>query len=307
MDNNKNEVCGIIPVNKPEGFTSFDVIAKMRGILRIKRLGHAGTLDPMATGVLPVFVGKATKACDVIPEDEKSYTAGFRLGITTDTLDITGQVLSESDVRVTKSQIEQIIPKFLGDIMQIPPMYSAVKIDGKKLYELAREGKTIERKARPVRINQFELISFDEDTQSGEVFISCSKGTYIRTCIFDIGEALGCGGVMTSLVRNSSSGFKLEQCFTLDEIQQARDEGRIEQLISPVQNVFSCHEKICLDEYCSKLYRNGVKLRAEQCGIDLEGKSDGEVFSVFDFEDNFLGLASLDKQACIVRILKNFF
>ena len=208
LDNSKDNICGILPVKKPEGWTSFDVIAKLRGVLRIKRLGHSGTLDPMATGVLPVFVGRATKACDIIPDRRKVYTAGFQLGVSTDTLDSTGKTLKTSDKAVARADLECAKSSFAGDIMQVPPMYSAIKVNGKKLYELARAGKEIEREPRAVHIDSIDIIEYDEASRMGVMKVDCEKGTYIRSVISDIGEKLGCGGMMTSLER-SYSGLSL--------------------------------------------------------------------------------------------------
>lgn len=297
-----SEISGIIPVNKPQGWTSFDVIAKLRGVLKIKRLGHAGTLDPMAVGVLPVFVGKATRACDIMPDDKKTYLAGFKLGLSTDTQDITGIVLTQNDKKVNINQLSEAAENFIGDIMQMPPMYSAVKVDGKKLYELAREGKVVERNARPVYIDKIEIISFDEESQSGEMLVSCSRGTYIRTVIHDIGQVLECGATMVSLKRTLSGGFNINECFSIEDIQQAMNDNEISKLVKPVTQVFSCYESIKLNAHHTKLYKNGVKLRLEQVGIssDLEGR----IFSVFGYDNEFIGLAKVQKE---FAIYKNFF
>lgn len=303
MKNNRieNEFCGILLVNKPEGFTSFDVIAKLRGILKMRKLGHAGTLDPMATGVLPVFAGKATAACDILPINEKSYTATFCLGKEYDTQDCTGSVVKEYDKKATFDEVKKAAEKFLGDIMQIPPMYSAVSVGGKRLYELAREGKEVERKPRPMQIERFEICEFDEKTQSGKVFISCSKGTYIRTLIHDLGQALQTGGYMTSLVRNSSSGFLLKDCKTLQEIQSLADEGKIESAFIPVENAFSCYKRLNLSQTQAKMYRNGVRLSLKKLSVFSE-----ETFSVF-CEEEFLGLAKSDISKDELVSVKNFY
>lgn len=297
-----NEISGIIPVNKPSGWTSFDVIAKLRGIIRIKRLGHAGTLDPMAIGVLPVFVGKATKACDIMPDDEKAYIAGFAFGCNTDTQDSSGKVLERFEKTATLNDIMSVKGAFEGDIMQIPPMYSAVKIDGKKLYQLAREGKTVERKARPTRVDSIEILSFDEEKQCGEMSVKCSKGTYIRTIIEDIGTALGCGGHMTSLVRILSGGFKLGECYTLEQIQEAVVSDSFVDMVKPLEKVFECYENIKLDAHCTRLYKNGVKLHLEQVGLD-EGSA-GNTYSVFGFDGKFLGLGKAWEE---FSVHKNFY
>lgn len=281
---------GIIGVSKPEGWTSFDVIAKLRGILHIKRLGHAGTLDPLATGVLPVFVGKATKACDILPDKRKKYKAGFKLGLTTDTEDITGTKLSESEKAVDIDQIEQIIPEFVGDIMQLPPMYSAVKVDGKKLYELARKGKVVERKPRPVHIERIKITSYDFSAREGEMEIECGQGTYVRTVISDIGQKLGAGGIMTSLVRTYSGGIDISQCHTLEEIADICKNGRLADIIIPCDKAFEIYKPIKLNEKITRLYKNGVKLRPEQVGLD---SSADEIYRVYGFDGEFIGTGHL--------------
>ena len=227
---------GIICVNKPPEFTSFDVIAKMRGIMRVKRLGHAGTLDPMATGVLPVFVGRATKACDILPDRDKVYRAGFKLGLVSDTQDIYGTVSEgKSAADITAEQVKDALGGFVGDIMQVPPMYSAVMINGQRLYDLARQGVVVEREPRPVTVFSLELLEYDEGTCSGSLEISCSKGTYIRTLINDVGDTLGCGGVMTSLVRTKACGFSLEDCVTLEDLQKLANYGvSAEKYLRPI-------------------------------------------------------------------------
>lgn len=295
---------GILCVNKPEGFTSFDVIAKLRGILKIRRLGHGGTLDPMATGVLPVFVGTATKACDIIPDNSKSYRAGFRLGISTDTLDITGKITAEHSLKVTEKDILDVIPKFTGNIKQIPPMYSAIKIGGQKLCDLARKGIEMERPEREITVDSIKLESFDEDSQSGVISVICSKGTYIRSLIDDIGNSLGCGGVMTSLVRTWSGGFSLEDCFTLEEIQNLADSGNIENtaLIS-VECVFSGLPEIRLNEVQTRMYKNGVRLDLDRVRCV---KMIGSNYSVYGCDGEFIGIACADLEKGELRAVKNF-
>ena len=206
---------GIIVINKPSGWTSFDVIAKLRGVLHERRIGHGGTLDPMATGVLPLFLGKAAKASDMLPVTDKSYLASFRLGERTDTLDISGKLLERCEVAAKKEDILAALENFKGRITQLPPMFSAVKVDGRKLYQYARAGKQVERCEREAFVYTLCLESYDEITHEGMLFIECSKGTYVRTIIDDLGNALGCGGVMTALVRTSSGGFALENSYTL--------------------------------------------------------------------------------------------
>ena len=289
---------GILCVNKPQGFTSFDVVAKLRGILKIKRIGHGGTLDPMATGVLP-----ATKACDIVPDTSKSYRAGFRLGITTDTLDITGKITAENQSRVAVKDILDVIPLFTGDIKQVPPMYSAIKIGGQKLCNLARNGIEIERPARDITIDSIKLESFDENSQSGIISVICSKGTYIRSLIDDIGGKLGCGGVMTSLVRTMSGGFTLEDCFTLEEIQNLADTGEIENTLYSVECVFNMLPKIMLNEVQTRMYRNGVKLDLNR----IDGiKPEIPRYCVYGDDNRFIGVARTDFVKCELRVVKNF-
>ena len=203
---------GIILVDKPKDFTSFDVVAKMRGILKTRSIGHGGTLDPMATGVLPLFVGRATKCCDILPCQDKTYIAGLKLGIKTDTQDITGIVLEKREVNITKELFHKVVSSFVGEIDQIPPMYSAVKQDGKKLYELARKGITVERKPRKITIYEINILSEDFEKNEFILEVSCSKGTYIRTLCEDIGNSLGCGGTLFSLKRKKAAGFSNENC-----------------------------------------------------------------------------------------------
>lgn len=293
---------GIICVNKPQGFTSFDVIAKLRGIMKIRRLGHGGTLDPMATGVLPVFVGTATKACDIMPDNTKSYRAGFKLGQVTDTQDITGEVITSTDMPVSRDALEAVIPDFLGDIMQLPPMYSAVQVNGQRLYDLARQGVEVERTPRQIHVDRLILTEYNENNREGVLEIFCGKGTYIRTIINDIGEKLGCGGIMTSLVRTSSGGFTLDECFTMEEIQQAADENRLEELILPIERVFTSLPKLKLNEVQTRMYKNGVKLDISRVH---RIKPDTELYSVYGFDGGFIGTAFADHENGILRVAKN--
>ena len=227
---------GIINVYKEKGFTSHDVVAKLRGILRMKKIGHTGTLDPAAEGVLPVCLGKGTRLCDMLTDKTKTYRAVLLLGQETDTQDTTGTVLAEYPVEVTEEAVREAILSFLGDYMQIPPMYSALKVNGKKLYELARQGKEVERQPRPVQILDIQIGQVDLPRVTFSV--TCSKGTYIRTLCYDIGRKLGCGGCMESLLRTRVDRFKLEDSLTLSQIEKLRDEGRVEEYVVPVEGVF---------------------------------------------------------------------
>ena len=293
---------GIICVNKPAGFTSFDVVAKLRGILKMKRLGHSGTLDPMATGVLPVFAGSATKAICIIPVGDKKYTAGFRLGLTTDTQDITGKIISESGVDVSFQKLKNAVEKMTGAIKQIPPMFSAVSVGGKRLYELARQGIEVDREARDITVYSIDILSFDEKTGQGKLSIFCSKGTYVRTIIHDIGVSLGCGAVMTSLVRTSSNGFSIEDCYTLEQLEALRDEEKLESAVIPVERLFSSLSSIILDKRKTALYKNGVKLRFDQ----LEGITEDKIYKVYG-DGGFIGTAKADFEEKILRVDKNLY
>ena len=293
---------GILCMNKPQGFTSFDVIGKLRGILHFKKLGHAGTLDPMATGVLPIFIGKATKCCDILPNDDKSYIAEFKLGQITDTQDSSGNVIKTYPFRkIVQQDIESIIPKFIGDIEQIPPMYSAVSINGKRLYELARQNIVIERPSRKVTVYGIKLLSYDVETLTGRLEISCGKGTYVRTIINDIGEMLNVGAYMTSLVRTSSSGFSLSDCYSFEEVQNAMNSSSIDSLIVPTERVFSHLPKIILTESQTKMYRNGVKLTFEELSL----KDVQSTYRMYSNGGIFLGTANSDLLEGLLRIGKN--
>lgn len=264
---------GIINVYKEKGFTSHDVVAKLRGIVGQKKIGHTGTLDPDATGVLPVCLGKATKLCDLLTDKNKTYEAVLLLGKTTDTQDITGEVLEEKSTEaLTEEKVREAIEGFIGDYEQIPPMYSALKVNGKKLYELAREGKVIERKARLVKILDIQILEIDLPKVRMEV--SCSKGTYIRTLCHDIGEKLGCGGCMESLMRTRVSTFRIEDAKTLDEIETLKQEGKLAELLVPIDVMFPSYPKITVKDDWKAFAKNGnpldLKMLKEACGQDEE-------------------------------------
>ena len=292
---------GIICINKPTDFTSFDVVAKLRGILKTKKLGHAGTLDPMATGVLPIFVGNATKACDILPNSDKTYVAGFKLGITTDTQDFTGKTISErSPIGATHEKVSASLEVFRGDIMQIPPMFSAVSINGQRLYDLARKGIEVEREARPITIFKLDLLEYDEESFCGKLEISCSKGTYIRTIIHDIGEVLGCGGIMISLIRTTAAGFNLSDCVTFEDLIGMN--GDFSSVLLPIEKVFFDLPEIKLNEAQTRMYKNGIKLDTDR--IKFDGGADR--YAVYS-ESEFLGTAKIDTEKKELRIEKNFY
>ena len=296
-----SEISGMIAVYKPGGWTSFDVVAKLRGIMKTKKIGHGGTLDPMAEGVLPVFVGKAARACDILPDRRKCYRAGFQFGLSTDTEDITGKVLSQSGRPVSRQEIEELLPDFIGTIPQVPPMYSAVKIGGKKLCELAREGRTVEREPRQVTVRSIVLEDYDPVTRQGIMDIDCEKGTYVRSLIRDMGERLGSGGTMTSLLRTYSGGFGLSDCLSLETIAKSVSEQGAQSVLMPVDRAFAVYDELHLDERLTVLYKNGVRLRTEQVGT---GTQEG-TYRVYGGDGCFLGLGHF-AGGCL-RSLKNFF
>lgn len=253
---------GIILVDKPCDWTSHDVVGKLRGILHERRIGHSGTLDPMATGLLVVFVGRATRAVEFAEADSKEYIAGLHLGISTDTQDITGNTLKSSNSLPSKAELEQALSAFKGEISQIPPMYSAIKVGGRKLYELARRGESVERKPRRVTIDKLDIIGENESDYVLDVV--CSKGTYIRTLCNDIGDTLGCGGCMSSLRRVKAGAFSIEKAHTIDEIQAAADNGGLDEIIIPVDRLFSTYPELTVRDTAEKKLRNGnvIKLAA---------------------------------------------
>jgi tRNA pseudouridine55 synthase len=291
---------GIICVYKPIGFTSFDVIAIMRKLLNTKKIGHSGTLDPMAEGVLPVFVGAATKAVDFTPDTDKEYRAVFKLGFTTDTQDITGNVVEQAQncFFVPRSRIERIMRKFVGEIEQIPPMYSAVKVGGKRLYQMARKGIEVERQSRKITINSIALESYDADEYAGVIRVHCSKGTYVRTLIHDIGYELGFGAVMTALQRSMSNGFTLDDCHTLDVIRNvhARNPDNLQQLLKPIDSLFTEYPKAYLDEQQTRLYHNGVVLNADLVRMD---KVHDGLYSLYDCNGRMAALAKIKRDHSI--------
>ena len=269
---------GIIIIDKPQEWTSMDVCAKLRGLLREKRIGHAGTLDPMATGVLPVFVGRATRAVEFADKGEKEYVAGLKLGLVTNTQDTSGEVLEQHPIQVTAEQLEAVLGPFRGDISQIPPMFSAIKINGKKLYELARKGREVERPARPVTIHS---LTVEGQTAPDEFIlrVRCSKGTYVRTLCHDIGAALGCGGCMSSLRRTMAAGFSLKQSVTLEQVMAAEDPAA---LLLPVDAYFSDRPVHHLSADLEKKVRNGMT-------VVVPDLSDGE-YRVYGESGEFLAL-----------------
>lgn len=284
---------GIIIIDKPAGWTSMDVCAKLRGILKTKKIGHAGTLDPMATGVLPVFVGQATRAVSFAEGGEKEYVAGLRLGRTTNTQDTEGQTLTQSPVTVGREELEAVLPRFTGEISQIPPMFSAIKINGQKLYDLARQGKEVERKARAVTIFALEVVEQVSETDY-ILRIRCSKGTYVRTLCHDIGQALGCGGCMFSLRRTMAAGFTLDESVTLERMQEGG-----EALLRPTDSLFRDRP-----DYRLKTEKQEERCRNGNPFFIQESLPEGE-YRIYGREGAFLCLSRL--QGDTMTSLKNFF
>lgn len=280
------ERSGVINIYKEAGYTSHDVVAKLRGILKQKKIGHTGTLDPQAQGVLPVCLGKGTKLCDLLADHDKEYEAVLWLGITTDTQDMEGNVLQESSVQVSEEEVRTCILSFQGEQMQVPPMYSALKVNGKKLYELAREGKVVERKARPVTFHKIEVLWME--LPKVKIRVQCSKGTYIRTLCNDIGEKLGCGGCMEELLRTRVERFALEDAVKLDEVQKAMEEGTVDSLILPVDRIFDQYPTAKTTTQGDLLVHNGNRLFSEL--LQEEPEIESGYVRVYDSEDTFIGL-----------------
>lgn len=295
---------GILCMNKPQDFTSFDVIGKLRGILHMKRLGHTGTLDPMATGVLPILVGTATKACDILPNQDKTYQATVVFGKATDTLDIWGKPLQDyPEQHVTEAALRAILPEFLGDITQLPPMYSAVSVNGKRLYELARKGETVERPTRTVHIDAITLDAFDETQQTATLTVSCGKGTYIRTLISDIGQRLGGDAVMTALTRTAACGYPLQDCLTFEQVAAAMADGTLEEHLLPTDSLFSSYPKLRLNAAQERMFCNGVKLDLNRL---RNLQPDQDIYTVYGATGTFLGTALADRTQQELRIGKRF-
>lgn len=296
---------GIIVIDKENGYTSFDVVAKMRRICGEKKIGHTGTLDPMATGVLPILIGNATKAQSLLPESDKEYEATFSFGITTDTLDITGKVLSQTESNVKSEDLEAVLPQFRGDIMQLPPMYSAVSKDGVRLYELARKGLVTEREARPITVYKLDLLNFDEQLQSAQILVKCSKGTYIRSICDDIGQALGCGAVMTSLRRVTDCGYTLDDAITLEKAKELSENGMLEEYLRPTESVFACYPSVKVTEAQAVRFKNGGGLMLSRTDVD-DSSENGAYYRVYNSSDVFLGLGYVNKEKEELSVKKQF-
>lgn len=294
---------GVIIVNKEKDFTSHDVVAKLRGILKQKKIGHTGTLDPQAEGVLPVCLGNATKLCDILTDKKKEYVATLLLGVTTDTQDMTGKVLREMPVEAGEEEAGSAVLSFLGKSMQVPPMYSALKVNGKKLYELARAGKEVERTPRPIEIYELEILSMD--LPEIVIRVLCSKGTYIRTLCADIGEKLSCGACMKSLLRTRSGDFSIEHAHTLSRIETYRDEGRLQELIIPVDGLFGTLKKVSIKPEHAAFVENG-----NVCSPDfLREKAElenGERVLMYHSDGRFYGIYEYERKEAVLKPYKMF-
>lgn len=286
---------GILIVDKPAGWTSQDVAAKLRGVFHEKRVGHGGTLDPMATGVLPIFIGRATRGVEFFESAEKEYIAGLRLGTVTNTQDMTGEVLQEHPVNVTRGQLEEVLKQFTGEIMQTPPMYSAIKIGGQKLYELARRGKEVERPAR--RITIFELELLEGGGVDYTLRVRCSKGTYVRTLCHDIGAALGCGGCMSSLRRTKAGSFTLGQAITMPQLLEFAKENDPQELLMPVDALFSSYPPLIVELGQAEKLRNGAQVKDWHFAPGT--------YRVYDLMGEFLLLGRVENG--VLTTIKSFF
>lgn len=285
---------GILLIDKPEGWTSHDVAAKLKGMLRERRIGHSGTLDPMATGLLVMFVGRATRAVEFAEAQSKRYIAGLRLGVSTDTQDTTGNILRSCESSVTRETLADAIKPFIGDIMQVPPMYSAIKINGQKLYDIARRGGEVERKPRPVTIHGIEILGGEKADWTLDV--ECSKGTYIRTLCNDIGESLNVGGCMSSLRRIRAGEFSVDDAHSIEDVQRAKEAGNVESLLIPVDSLFSRAEEYTV---------SGGSERKLRCGNDFScAVSDGE-YRAYSQAGEFLALCRAANGR--MKTIKSFF
>ena len=295
---------GIINVYKEKGFTSFDVVAKMRGMFHQKKIGHTGTLDPDAEGVLPVCLGKATKVCDLLTDKDKEYKAVLLLGKETDTQDISGEVLNEREVSVSEEEVKDAIMSFVGVYEQVPPMYSALKVNGQKLCDLARKGITVERKSRPVTIHSIEITSMQ--LPEVEMIVSCSKGTYIRTLCDDIGKKLGCFGCMKSLLRTKVDRFKLQNAYKLSELAELLQQPESEWIfVEPIDGVFEKYVAVTATDDAQKLVDNGNRI-PESFIVDFSQEKMQEKVRLYDAKNRFIGIYSYLNESREYKPIKLF-
>lgn len=300
---------GIINVYKEQGFTSHDVVAKLRRILNQKKIGHTGTLDPDATGVLPVCLGNATKLCDMLTDKNKTYEAVLLLGKTTDTQDISGAALTEQEVTVTRDEIEAAILSFVGEYEQLPPMYSAIKVDGKRLYELARQGVTVKRETRKVCIHSIKILEIKEECHEVRFLVNCSKGTYIRTLCQDIGEKLQCGGCMRSLVRTKVGQFLLEDSLKLSEIEEKQGRDELTEYIVKTEEMFPAYNKVRINSLYSKYIYNGNSFPSSYIESVEEMADTNDLtipVRVYDWQSTFVGIYEYHQKEHLYKPVKMF-
>ena len=286
---------GIFNIYKEKGFTSHDVVAIVRRTIHMKKVGHTGTLDPDAEGVLPVCVGKATKLSDVIMDGRKSYRAMLRLGITTTTEDASGEVLETKEVDFNENRIREVVASFIGKLKQVPPMYSAVKVNGKKLYELAREGKEIERKSRTIEVYDIRIRQFLPPDRV-EIDVDCSKGTYIRTLCSDIGKALGCGGHMAELLRTRTGAFSLENAIKLEELKALAEQEKAEEALLTMEEALKDFPVVKVSEKSAKFLYNGGKIQERFFTEKPASYKEGDIVVAYDHENNLVGLYEMKKE-----------
>lgn len=297
---------GVIVLDKPPGFTSFDAVAVVRGLAKERKIGHTGTLDPMATGVLPLLLGRAAKACDLLPNTEKEYLAQFQLGCQTDTGDSTGRVIKTEEASVSAESLEKAVRQFQGDILQVPPMYSAVSVGGKRLYELARAGLEVPRQARPVTVYHLSLESYDPFTRRGVLRVACSKGTYIRVLIEDIAKAAGSLGTMTVLRRVRACGFSEEDALPLERLKELAAKGDWGQALRPVESLFESYTAVSVSSAQASRFQNGGSLAMGRLRLPRITITEGMRFCVYGPNGSFLGLASADLEQGQLKFLKLF-
>lgn len=296
---------GILLIDKPQNFTSFDVVALVRKLTKQKKVGHAGTLDPMATGVLPILLNEATKIQSIFPNSDKEYLASFRIGITTDTQDITGKIISTQNFSVTKTQMLDTIKKFCGEIKQTPPMFSALKQNGTKLYDLARKGITIPREPRTIFIKKIDLISFNQDSGDIQILVSCSKGTYIRTLCHDIGTSLGCGASLTSLRRTYACGFHISQTISIQDLKNLITTNELIDHILPIETVFLDYPQTKITMAQTVRFLNGGSLSLDRITFRDPVENENKI-RVYSNENSFLGLGIVETQSNQLKIFKLF-
>lgn len=294
---------GIIAIDKPEGYTSFDIVAIVRKYIKQKKVGHTGTLDPMATGVLPILIGQATKVIPYMTDETKEYIAKFKLGLTSDTLDITGKLSDQKESSASFQDVLGVLERFKGEIEQVPPMYSAVSKDGVKLYKLARQGIEIQREARKVTVHDIKLRSFDEEKQCGEFFVSCSKGTYVRTLCADMGDSLGCGAVMSGLRRIKACSFSIDQCISLEDFKDLVERDLLDEKILPIDSLLTSYPKVCVTSKQASRFLNGGKLSVDRLS-DVENLQDQTLLRVYSDTYDFISIGRLDMSS--LAPVKNF-